>query len=53
MLFAPINVNKGGGQVGSRVGRPYFLVSKGPRPEGVYIRLGVVSVPASDVAISA
>lgn len=33
------------------VKRPYYLASKGPRPEGVYIRSGAASVPASDSAI--
>ena len=31
--------------------RPYYLVGKGIRPEGVYIRHGVASVPATDTAI--
>lgn len=30
---------------------PYYLVSKGIRPEGVYVRLGASSVPASETAI--
>lgn len=33
------------------VKRPYYLASKGPLPEGVYIRSGAASVPASDSAI--
>ena len=37
--------------VGRGVRRPYYLASKGPRPEGVYIRSGAASVPASDSAI--
>lgn len=37
--------------VGRGVRRPYYLASKGPRPEGVYIRSGATSVPASDSAI--
>lgn len=37
--------------VGRGVKRPYYLASKGPRPEGVYIRSGAASVPASDSAI--
>lgn len=37
--------------VGRGVKRPYYLASKGPRPEGVYIRSGASSVPASDSAI--
>ena len=31
--------------------RPYYLVGKGIRPEGVYIRHGAASVPATDTAI--
>ncbi len=31
--------------------RPYYLGSKGIRPEGVYIRQGASSVPASETAI--
>ena len=31
--------------------RPYYLASKGIRPEGVYIRLGTASVPASESMI--
>ena len=31
--------------------RPYYLHSKGIRPEGVYVRQGAVSVPASETAI--
>ena len=31
--------------------RPYYLSDKGLRPEGVYIRRGTSSVPASDLAI--
>jgi ATP-dependent DNA helicase RecG len=30
---------------------PYYLAGKGPRPEGVYVRQGPSSVPASDTAI--
>ena len=30
---------------------PYYIASKGMRPEGVYIRHGASSVPASDAAI--
>lgn len=33
--------------------RPYYLYSKGIRPEGVYIRQGAASVPASETAILA
>lgn len=28
--------------------RPYYLASKGPRPEGVYLRIGAANIPASD-----
>ncbi len=31
--------------------RPYYLAKKGMRPEGVYVRQGYSSVPASDTAI--
>lgn len=31
--------------------RPYYLAKKGMRPEGVYIRQGYSSVPATDTAI--
>ncbi|MCL1791825.1 MAG: putative DNA binding domain-containing protein [Peptococcaceae bacterium] len=31
--------------------RPYYLVSKGIRPEGVYVRHGAASVPATDTSI--
>lgn len=31
--------------------RPYYLASKGLRPEGVYVRQGTSSVPATDSAI--
>jgi len=31
--------------------RPYYLASKGLRPEGVYVRQGTSSVPATDTAI--
>lgn len=33
--------------------RPYHLASKGPRPEGVFVRQGSSSVPASETAILA
>lgn len=32
-------------------GRPYYLAKKGLRPEGVYVRQGTSSVPATDTAI--
>ena len=31
--------------------RPYYIHSKGVRPEGVYVRQGASSVPASETAI--
>ena len=31
--------------------RPYYLAGKGIRPEGVYVRNGAASVPATDTAI--
>ena len=31
--------------------RPYYIAKKGMRPEGVYIRQGYLSVPATDTAI--
>lgn len=31
--------------------RPYYLAAKGVRPEGVYVRQGASSVPASETAI--
>ena len=31
--------------------RPYYIASKGVRPEGVYVRQGSSSVPASETAI--
>ncbi|HHV10592.1 MAG TPA: AAA family ATPase [Clostridiales bacterium] len=33
------------------VERPYYLARKGLRPEGVYVRQGTASVPATDTAI--
>ena len=33
------------------INRPYYLSKKGLRPEGVYVRQGYSSVPASDTAI--
>ncbi len=32
-------------------GRPYYIAQKGLRPEGVYVRQGYSSVPATDTAI--
>lgn len=37
--------------VGRGVHRPYYVAGKGPRPEGVYVRSGAASVPASETAI--
>lgn len=31
--------------------RPYYIAKKGMRPEGVYVRQGYSSVPATDTAI--
>ena len=31
--------------------RPYYLSDKGPRPAGVYVRLGAGSIPATEAAI--
>lgn len=39
-----VNVQRG-------TARPYYLASKGVRPEGVYVRQGSSSVPASETAI--
>ena len=33
------------------IARPYYLRGKGIRPEGVYVRQGASTVPATDVAI--
>ena len=38
-------------RVGRGVKRPYYLASKGPRSEGVFVRKGAASIPASDAAI--
>lgn len=37
--------------VQSGTNKPYYLSAKGLRPEGVYVRQGTSSVPASDAAI--
>lgn len=37
--------------VGRGVHRPYYVAGKGPRPEGVYVRNGAASAPASETAI--
>lgn len=39
-----INVQRG-------IDRPYYIAKKGMRPEGVYVRQGYSSVPATDTAI--
>ena len=39
-----VNVQRG-------TNRPYYLAKKGLRPEGVYVRQGYSSVPATDTAI--
>ena len=39
-----INIQRG-------TNRPYYLAKKGLRPEGVYVRQGTSSVPATDIAI--
>lgn len=33
--------------------RPYYIASKGPKPSGVYIRLGSASIPATEDTIRA
>lgn len=38
-------------EVQSGTERPYYLTGKGIRPEGVYVRHGTSSVPATDTAI--
>ncbi|MCL2087582.1 MAG: putative DNA binding domain-containing protein [Oscillospiraceae bacterium] len=38
-------------EVQSGTARPYYLTGKGIRPEGVYVRHGSSSVPATDTAI--
>lgn len=38
-------------QVSRGTGRPYYLQGKGIRPQGVYIRQGAASVPASETNI--
>ena len=38
-------------EVSRGTNRPYYLAKKGLRPEGVYVRQGTSSVPATDAAI--
>lgn len=38
-------------QIQRGTSRPYYLAKKGLRPEGVYVRQGTSSVPATDTAI--
>ncbi len=38
-------------QVQRGTARPYYLTSKGLRPEGVYVRQGTSTIPAGDAAI--
>jgi ATP-dependent DNA helicase RecG len=38
-------------EVQSGTGRPYYLAGKGIRPDGVYVRYGASSVPATETAI--
>lgn len=38
-------------RVARGIKRPYYLAAKGPRPEGVYVRSGAASVPATETAI--
>ena len=39
-----VNISRGGK-------RPYYIAEKGMKPNGIYLRHGIVSVPASDEAI--
>ncbi len=56
-LFTEVNVSEMEGKavvvvsVQRGTARPYYLASKGIRPEGVYVRQGSSSVPASEAAI--
>jgi len=45
-LVVVVNVQRG-------TARPYYLAGKGIRPEGVFVRQGAASVPASEAAILA
>ena len=42
--FVEVNIQRG-------TDRPYYLAKKGMRPEGVYVRQGYSSVPATDTTI--
>jgi len=56
-LFARCRIEKMGGRdiiqidIQSGTDRPYYLAGKGIRPEGVYVRHGAASVPATNTAI--
>ena len=56
-MFVHYNVLTSGGkkvveaEVQCGAHRPYYIAAKGLRPEGVYVRQGTSSVPASDAAI--
>lgn len=56
-LFVQSTIEKMGGasvirlDVQAGTERPYYLVGKGLRPEGVYVRHGAASVPATDTSI--
>ena len=56
-LFAQCHIEKMDGRdvilidIQSGTDRPYYLVGKGIRPDGVYVRHGTASVPATDTAI--
>jgi ATP-dependent DNA helicase RecG len=38
-------------KVGKGINKPYYIVAKGLKPSGVYIRSGVTSIPSSETAI--
>ena len=56
-LFVQSNIEQMNGRdiiridVQSGTERPYYLVGKGIRPEGVYVRHGAASIPATDTSI--
>ena len=56
-MFTEVNASESDGKtlvivsVQRGTARPYYLASKGVRPEGVYVRQGSSSVPASETAI--